>query len=127
MKRDMDLIRLLLLRLEAEDMEADTITVFDRGGEELRIEGYTNNAVQYHLPWLLSGGLVEGKMALDGFEFERLSWDGCDLLDKIRDDQIWQKTRDGAKRVGGFSVKMLGDLAEGFIKKKIRDHTGVEF
>ena len=41
-------------------------------------------------------------------------------------NDIWKKTRQGASAAGGFSVDLLKDLAKGFIKKKISEHTGVE-
>ncbi len=56
----------------------------------------------------------------------RLTWDGHDFLDSIRDPVIWQETKEGVKKAGGFSLELLGDLAKGLLKKKIEDHTGVQ-
>ena len=67
-----------------------------------------------------------GKGPLNGFQFRQLTWSGHDFVDAVRDDEIWGKTRQGAKAAGGFSVDLLKDLAKGFIRKKIAEHTGVE-
>jgi hypothetical protein len=55
-----------------------------------------------------------------------LSWAGDDFLDSVRDPEIWRQTKEGAKKAGGFTVELLGDLAKGLIKTQIKKHTGVE-
>ena len=55
-----------------------------------------------------------------------MTWKGYEYLDTIRDPEIWSKTKDGARRAGGFSMEIFAALAKGLIKKKIKDHTGVE-
>lgn len=56
----------------------------------------------------------------------RMTWQGHEFLDRIRDPQIWAKTKEGAKRVGSFSLDVLSDIARGIIKKKISDLSGIE-
>ena len=56
----------------------------------------------------------------------RLTWDGCDFLDSVRDDEIWRQTKDGVTKAGGFSLDLMKALAKGLIKKQIETHTGVE-
>ena len=51
---------------------------------------------------------------------------GYNLLDSIRDPEIWKKTKQGAAAAGGFTLDLLQALATGFIKKQIKDKTGVE-
>lgn len=126
MRRDMDLLRLLLLKLETISDEAHSVFVFD--DDELAIEGYTEDQVAYHLELAVEAGLIDqgGNGVMNGFTFRRLTWDGHDFTDAIRDDDIWCKTRQGASAAGGFSLELLRDLAKGFIRKKIADHTGIE-
>ncbi|KPM67345.1 hypothetical protein HB4184_00135 [Pseudomonas putida] len=126
MQRDMDLLRLLLLYLEGASTKANSILVFRNG--EPAIQGYTDDEVRYHLNLAVQAGLIDqgGKGPLNGFQFRRLTWSGHDFVDAVRDDEIWGKTRQGAKAAGGFSVDLLKDLAKGFIRKKIAEHTGVE-
>lgn len=56
----------------------------------------------------------------------RLTWEGCDFLDSIRDEQVWRKTKEGVKQAGGFTFELLKSLAKGLLKRKIEDHTGIE-
>jgi hypothetical protein len=56
----------------------------------------------------------------------RLTWAGCELLDDIRDPDVWEKTKDGARKVGGFGLDVVSALAKGYLKKKVRDLTDIE-
>lgn len=127
MKRDMDLLRLLLLKLEALDEDGQNIYLFDNS-EEFEIDGFTWEQIVYHFDLAVEARMVDqgGRGAMEGFMFRRLTWSGHDFVDAVRDDDIWKKTRQGATAAGGFSVELLKDLAKGFIRKKISDHTGIE-
>jgi Hypothetical protein (DUF2513) len=61
-----------------------------------------------------------------GIMFRRLTWEGHDFLDAIRDPEIWCKTKSGAEEVGSFTFDLLKELAVGLIKTKIEQHTGVK-
>jgi hypothetical protein len=45
---------------------------------------------------------------------------------KIRDPEIWRKTKEGVGAAKGFTFDLLKDLAKGFVKKQIEDYTGVK-
>lgn len=126
MRRNMDLLRLLLLKLETLNDEANSIYVYQY--DELMVKNFTQDQVAYHLDLAIEAGLVDqgGSGVMNGFMFRRLTWDGHDFVDAVRDDDIWKKTRQGATAAGGFSLDLLKDLAKGFIRKKISEHTGVE-
>src|SRR5690606_35222927 len=126
MKREMDLVRLLLLKLESMSDEAHSVLILDPAG--LDLDGYSAEQVDYHLNLLVDAGLVDqgGGGALSGFMFKQLTWEGHDFLDAIRDDEIWRRTREGVKAAAGFSLALLGDLARGCIRKKIADQTSTQ-
>ncbi len=126
MRRDMDLLRLLLLKLETIHDEADSIYLYSY--EELQIDGFTTDQVAYHLDLAVEAGLIDqgGNGAMSEFMFRRLTWSGHDFADAVRDDEIWRKTRQGATAAGGFSLDLLKDLAKGFIRKKVAEHTGID-
>jgi len=48
----------------------------------------------------------------------RISWAGHEFLDTVRDPDIWRQTKEGASKLGSWSVKVLGELAIGFVKLK---------
>lgn len=106
MKRDMDVIRNLLLWMEDQP-------------EGLFIYGMlpqmpdANSTVE-HVRMLVSTGLLD-ETHQRAF---RISWEGHEFLDKMRDEEIWAKTKAGASKVGSWSVKLLGELASGFIRQK---------
>ena len=126
MRRDMSLVRALLLYLE----ERSSFGMI----EEVEIPSYSRIAIQHHLRLLADGGLIT-------FEAERsttnpqrivrvypfgLTWAGHEFLETIRDPEIWQRTREGAERVGGFSLDLARALAKGFLRKKVEDLTGIQ-
>lgn len=61
MKRDMDLIRELLLKLESLPMRMGGIVVITPDAEEVQVEGYGVEQIDYHLSlirrlvWSISG------------------------------------------------------------------------
>lgn len=124
----MDLIRELLLKLEAIS-SAHRISLIGGSDAALTVAGPTPEEIDYHLALIKEAGLIEspGKGTLSGqIPYRRLTWTGHDFLDSVRDQKIWRETKDGAEKVGGFSIEMLSALAKGLIKKKIEQHTGVK-
>jgi hypothetical protein len=125
MKRDMDLVRDLLLAIENHPTLADgTNVLMVDAPDKLGLDGRSIEEIHYHLEMMIKKGLVDGQLNLMEM-VSGLTWDGHDFLDTIRDPAIWQATKDGAKKAGGFSLELLGALAKGLIKKKIEEHTGV--
>jgi hypothetical protein len=128
MKRDMDLIRTILLKIEA-DPKFDSAYFHSVGATRLGITDHTDAEVIYHVAMLVDAGLLVGnaRMATGGTVMvSKLSWPGHDFLDSVRDPTIWEKTKKGANDAGGFTVELLKDLAKGFVKKQIEEYTGVK-
>lgn len=116
MKRDMDLVRQLLLEMEGhDDYEVSVTEVGLLGTDRPRIIG--------HLKLLADGGYVEmtrtntpsGRPLTTGW---RLTWQGHEFLDQVRDPEIWRQTKAAAGKVGSWSMTVLASLAAGFIKAK---------
>jgi len=124
LKRDMDLVRDLLLQIEE----------FDQGlGGDVEIEAGDRapQVIAEHLRLLLEARLIDGDVVPDDqYAFDhivptRLTWAGHDFLDTVRDPEIWKKTKEGALSAKGFTLDLLQDLAKGFIKKQIEERTGI--
>jgi hypothetical protein len=119
MKRDMELIRELLLAIEA----------FPTGhGEELELAGRSETEVGYHLNLLLQAGYIEGHDVTthghDGPQVlpSRMTWEGHDFLDAIRDDGVWKKVQEKLLAVGGQStLEVVKELA----LTVVRSHLGL--
>lgn len=115
MKRDMDLIRAILLRIESDD----DVSV-DCEDEKLA----------FHLLLLTEEDFVRGiavPEALTGppqiqqtMSYVRLTARGHDFLDAIRDETVWRKTQEKVASVGGgVSISILVAIATEFLKQKL--------
>jgi hypothetical protein len=84
MKRDMNLIRLLLLETEGEEPKPD-------------LSPYNDAQRIYHSALLIEAGLVDGQIIQDSDGQPaatvtlRLTWAGHEFLDAARNDTIWHK------------------------------------
>lgn len=113
MKREMELIRQILLVGEA--WHDATIPVFD-------VPGRDNQTIDAHIKMLADVGYLKAVTSDRGGHYGwRITWNGHEFLDEVRDPVIWQKTKDGAEQVGSWSIKLIGDLASGFIRAKAID------
>jgi hypothetical protein len=126
MKRDMDLVRDLLLAIENDPNFDGMRRIMPDEPGDLGITEHSYEEVVYHLVLLIEAGLLVGKLTMQMPIISKLTWQGHDFLDTVRDPVIWRETKEGAKKAGGFSLELLAALAKGLVKKKIEEHTGVQ-
>jgi hypothetical protein len=128
MQRDMDLIRELLLKLEALPIRPGGTVIIAPDDEEIAVSGYDVDQIDYHLSQISKAGLIdEGDVSLMiGIGFRCLTPAGHDFLDSVRNPDTWAKTKKAAAGAGGFTIALLKDLANGFIKKQIEEKTGIK-
>lgn len=126
MKRDMDLIRLLLLKIE--ELSTSPSAIYSPKPAELGLTGFSDDQVKYHYDLAVEAGLVDkgGTGGLSTCQFRRLTVAGHDFVDSVRDEAIWRMTREGALKAGGWTVGLLADLGKGYLKKQIADKTGID-
>ena len=123
MKRDMDLCRKILFAIEEQYV--------DTALYGLEVEGYSIQQVAYHCKILHDAGLIsnyKGYFAsnrLYDFAVGSLTWDGHEFLDKIRQDTIWNKTKDVITQKGlpmvldvvkEISQSIVATMVQGAIK-----------
>ncbi len=78
---------------------------------------------QYHVELLCDAGL----MCPVGRGTYRLTHQGHDFLDAMRDEGIWSRTKDAVAQSGGnATLEIVKTIATGFLKKQIRDRTGID-
>ncbi len=98
MKRDMELVRLILLKIE-EEYQSTAIYNLD-------IPGYNKETVAYHCKILYEAGFISDYKAryadneINMFGVGSLTWDGSDFLDKIRDNTQWKKVKETITQKG---------------------------
>lgn len=114
MKRDMELCRKILFAIE--DQYVDTALY------GLEVEGYSDKQVAYHCKILYNGGYISdyGAQFADDelcyFAVGSLTWEGHDFLDKIREDTVWNKTKDTIKSKGlPMVLDVIKDVASAII------------
>ena len=124
MKRDMDLIRELLLEIEAGKTNFAICPVTEQGRPEWE-EAWR---LGEHLHLLEQAKMIEASTnAAAGHVIVRgITWQGHDLLDSIRHPKIWEKTKKGVEGAGAFTVDLLKELAKGFAKKQMEEYTGLK-
>ena len=106
MKRDMDLIRRIVLATAALPYE-DSLN---------QLDGVPEEEFVMHVIWLKEAGMIEA-IAMDGrgsharyAHINRLTWAGCEFADAIQSDTIWEKAKKDVIRPGlSFTVDVLKD------------------
>lgn len=95
MKRDFELIRLILA-----DIEKVPAGKTYKGFEN--IKNYDIDTIRAHVELLIEAGLVKGsvlpssrsKGSISILSVERLTWDGHDFLGATRDETVWNEARE---------------------------------
>ncbi|MBA4104464.1 MAG: hypothetical protein C0485_01810 [Pirellula sp.] len=100
MKRDMELIRTILLAVESYEPDDDPLT----------FDGYSEEQVGFHCYLLGEAGLAEVMDATSlgdptpMAEIRHLTWQGYEFLDAARDDTVWNQAKE---RLGSAGKSLL--------------------
>ena len=116
MKRDNEFLRELLFKIESAD--DDLYYVLDETGMPSQ-----ERKEHYHVQLLCD----EGYMMQINREAYRLTSEGHNFIAAIRDNGIWENTKKAVAETGGSAtLKMLKDIATGFLKKKLSVHADID-
>jgi hypothetical protein len=129
MKRDLELVRTILLAMEAVPADEHPPNPF-------QIDSYSDAMVGHHVHLMGTAGLLKtanttttSDMNSQAMPLE-VTWAGHDFIDTMRSQEVWEQTKQALKDAGGggFSIMLeFGKkVAEGFMKKKLKDLTGLE-
>jgi hypothetical protein len=123
MKRDMELIRQILLAVEANP-SADPFST-----KEVAVDGYNPDVVMFHILLLDQAGLLKGIDASsnDGPDFivQSISWGGYEFLDTVRDPAVWRRTKSAVEKVGSASIDVIASVAKGVAAQVIQQSLGM--
>lgn len=109
MQRDLDLVRLILMRVENA---SGPLTLRDFASD-----AYADAVVAYHLRLMENRGLIDASFTTEwsGIVVKAtvsgLTWEGADYLDAIRDDGLWRKTKEALKRSGAVTFGAVKEVA----------------
>ena len=115
MKRDMDLIRLLMLEAES-------------GEKPPELSSYDDDTICGHVALLLDAGFIDGK-AFAGSDgvirraiIKRLTWTGHEFLDASRDPTLWQQAKDKVLKPGAsWTLAVLMEFLKAEARKRLGD------
>lgn len=117
MKRDLDLIRKILLAIEDHPQGY---------APDLKFDGYTDEQIGYQSYLLIDAGLAQGQ-DMAGFgstgpnsKIFKLTWAGHEFADAARNDKLWTKAMGIVKEKGGsVTMDVLKDLLTSLMKAAI--------
>jgi hypothetical protein len=133
MKRDLNLVREILLRLEPLSATADQPVPLNIGKPPLDIPDYTDEQIAYHIRIMGDGGLISyssgittpGMGASGDFpsdvrfrlpRFTGLRWQGHEFLDDVRDPKTWAATKKAVSKVGDVSLQVAWEIARAYLR-----------
>lgn len=117
MRRDMGLIRRILMAVEAWPPGYHA--------EEIEIEERDPIEVTDHVMLAVEAGLLEAinVSSLDSRAFlvQRLTWDGHDFLDAARDESVWKDAMARIGKVGGsVTLDVMKALLSSIVHERLK-------
>jgi hypothetical protein len=110
MKRDMELVRLLLLEVEGE--------------EKPDLSKYAEEVQVYHMALLIEAELIDGSVVSGSNGYPaathaiRLTWKGHEFLDAARNETIWKKALAKVKESGAsITLSLLQQVLTNLLKQ----------
>ena len=115
MKRDWDTVREILLAVEALD-----------AGNTLTLKAFDANRaheISYHVKLMNEAGLIEASISQElssrakNFHIRALTWTGHELIDSIREKNIWNQIKTKISEKGGvMTFEIIKSVASNLVK-----------
>ena len=118
MRRDVDLIRKILFAIEEDDWIYTGV----------KISGYEESQVYYHLVIMSDANLISIRVYNPDYPPEedikavRLTWEGHEFLEAIRDDKRWEKVKTEMSKGRGFVFDVAKSIAIDFLEEEINPY-----
>lgn len=130
MKRDLNLVREILLHFENVDKPRVSI-------KSLVFEGHSAEAIAFHVELMKEAELLDhlvdrpnlgiGRPSMVSFDMGiRPTMKGYDFLDSVRDPEIWRQTKSAANKVGGATFDFIIEIAKGVARQVLKERLGIE-
>lgn len=116
MKRDMELIRLLLLQREADPEPGPDLS------------HYSVKEQVFHGALVVEAGLVHGSVLIDqegqpkGVIMLRLTWAGYDFLEAAKNEGVWNKAK---RTIAEKGLTVTFDIMSELLKSIIKSQLGI--
>jgi repressor of nif and glnA expression len=112
MKRNFDLVRVILIEFENRDAAGNT---------PIAPIGFSNDDVRYHIQILVDAGLINQVVIPSNGQTRsnQLTWEGHEFLDSIRDESQWEKIKSVVKDKGAALSFEVIKMTAGVIIKNL--------
>ena len=114
MRRDLDYLRNMLAELEEADEYIFPLGLSGGPGGDPKLD--------YHVALATDEGLLLKTQP----GIYRMTAKGHDFLDHTRDKDVWEKSKTAVGHLKNHSITMLMNVAEGFVRAKLREATGLD-
>ena len=120
-KRDMDFVREILLRIEGDPS-------FDGSHGSFVFEpsdfpGHTKEELAYHIKLLLEASFIKcpETMTFDmpALAISRLTWDGHEFIGDTSDPDVWEKVKERTKGLPDIAISAVWEIAKAEVRKKL--------
>lgn len=122
MRLNQDCVRDVLLAIEDISTINNRVSLYDLLNTDF-CKKYTIDDLVYTTLKLSEGGLINastiGSLSGKGFIIRSITWDGHEFLDNIRDNDIWNKTKNTISKINGVSIPIISDIAKSILLKKL--------
>ena len=124
MKRDLDLIREIMLVLE-DKMEYGKNFKSTQLIEVIQDKTLSAEKLAYHVGLLVENDFIKAKEYKyqsgepTDYLINTITAQGQDFIDTIRQDTTWNKIKDKSSNIGGFTLSLLVDIGKEYLKKQI--------
>jgi hypothetical protein len=124
MKRDPDLIRQILLAIEAKP---DVVSLMS--AKNINLPNWSEQEINYHLTLLVEAEYIH---AIDNryqgeshMNATRLTWKGHEFLDVARDNKRWEKAKAIMAQIGGLAFDVLKPVLTDMARNAVASSLGL--
>jgi hypothetical protein len=121
----MDLIRELLLKMEADERLDGTRSIQFHSPDEMGFSDHSAKEVGYNLNLLIEAGYLLGTSKPDIEQIpriRRLTWQGHEFIANIQNDDIWSRTKARIAGLSHVALPIIAAIAESEVKQKLGLH-----
>lgn len=117
MKRNMDLVRQILLKIHEHE--------FGYAPHDFSIEGYTAEEIGYHCLILGEAGLIVAqensnlKSTSPSARPVYLTWQGHEFIENALDEKIWAQAKDAVDKVGDVSFSIWTNVLTQIVSRSL--------
>lgn len=117
MKRDMDLVRKILLKLNEHE--------HGNAPRNFSIDDYAEDIVLYHCFLLNEAGLIQAADITSQSSSSpaaipvRLTWDGHEFIENAKNEKMWAQTKDAVGKIGDVSFSVWASVLSSVVLRNL--------